>query len=70
MKVGQFTDTIMDGIINEIKKTKNQKKIKNDIINPLLCQIINKCYLYITIFYLLLIIIIIIQLLILYSLKK
>jgi uncharacterized integral membrane protein len=45
----KITKDLLNRIITEIKKEENQKKIENDIINPILIKFSNKIYPYLRI---------------------
>lgn len=49
--IEKLTKDLINKIIVEIKKDENKLKIKNDILNPLLCEFSNKIYPYINILF-------------------
>lgn len=69
--IGKFTDEIIQKIIYEFKKDKNQEQLKTHIIDPIICYILDRLYPYIfitsTIFILLLLIVLSILFLIIKS---
>ncbi len=59
--IGPLTNTIIEGISNEITKNDTQDKIYKSILNPVLCKI-NRRYMPYFIFFILLLLVIIILL--------
>ena len=45
----KITKDLLNRIVTEIKKEENQKKIENDILNPILVKFSNKIYPYLKI---------------------
>jgi hypothetical protein len=70
----KITKELLNRIITEIKKEENQKKIENDILNPILIKFSNKIYPYLkivfSIFILNFILVLIIFILIICNSKK
>lgn len=42
--IGPLTNSIIDGIIKEIKKKKTKEKIMTHIVDPLLCDLTSRYY--------------------------
>lgn len=57
----KLTSELVEHLINEIKKEKNKIRIKNYLIEPTICYIINKIYPYIIITFIFFILIILIS---------
>ena len=72
--VEKITKDLLNRFITEIKKDENQKKLENDILNPILIKFTNKIYPYIkivfTIFILNFLLVLIIFIIILCNLNK
>ena len=72
--VEKITKDLLNRFITEIKKEENQKKLENDILNPILIKFTNKIYPYIkivfTIFILNFLLVLIIFIIILCNLNK
>lgn len=70
----KITKYLLDRIITEIKKEETQKKIENDVLNPILIKFTNKIYPYVkilfSIFILNFVLVLIIFILILCNFKK
>jgi hypothetical protein len=70
----KITKDLLNRIITEIKKEENQKRIENDILNPILVKFSNKIYPYVkivfSIFILNFILVLVIFILILCNSKK
>ncbi len=72
--VEKITKDLLNKFIIEIKKDENQKKLENDILNPILIKFTNKIYPYIkivfTVFILNFLLVLIIFIIILCDLNK
>lgn len=49
--VEKITKDLLNRIITELKKEENQKKIENEILNPILIKFSNKIYPYVKILF-------------------
>lgn len=47
--IGKITDEIINALIMEFRKEENQEKIKGQVIDPMVCYILDKCYPYLII---------------------
>ncbi len=45
--IGKLTDELIEKFIFELKKDENQEKIRNSILNPAICYVLEKMYPYI-----------------------
>jgi len=68
--IGPFTRDCINIIGHEIKKKDNRDKISNNIIKPLLSEILSRCYPYIFIFLIIQLIIIVLLVYISMKIKK
>lgn len=59
---GPITNSIIDGIISEIKKKKTKEKIMKNIIDPLLCDLTTRYYPYLITITIILILIVVLLL--------
>lgn len=70
----KITKDLLNRIITEIKKDENQKKLENDVLNPILTTFSNKIYPYVkiifSIFILNFLLVLIIFILIIYNFKN
>jgi len=68
--IGPITDKILTNLSSEIKKDKNKEIITINLIDPLICNIKEKIYPYIFLFFILQIIIILLLVIIVFKNNK
>ena len=68
--VGQMTDTIINQVIFELNKMETKKKIKVQVLDPVICEINKKIYPYFLTFSVLIVLILILIIIILQILVK
>jgi len=68
--IGKFTNDLIEKVINEFKKNENQEKLKTQIIDPMICYILDKLYPYIFISSIVFILLLLISLSILFLIIK
>jgi len=70
LKIGNMTNSVIEGFITEFKKEENQEKIKINIIDPLTNYIIDKVYPYVIISSIIFVMTFVIAILILFLMIK
>ena len=64
--IGKFTNSLIEGFINELKKEENQEKFKESVLDPLIYHTLDKLYPYIFLTAIIFVLILLITIMILF----